>query len=107
VLRPKVLRNPEHVQVLVRAFSILEVLARSPAGLSLRDLSRQVGLHKSTAFRMLRTMAMLGYVVQIEDSKHYRIGDRMPAIARRPSRGHRGRTGKAASRRDRQERWNH
>ena len=61
----------------MRAFSILEVVAGNPAGISLADLSRSVGLHKSTAFRMLRTMAALGYVEQTEDSKLYCLGDRL------------------------------
>jgi DNA-binding IclR family transcriptional regulator len=69
----------------VRAFSILEVIAGNPSGISLGDLSRSVGLHKSTAFRMVRTMAALGYVTQTKDRKLYRVGDRRPGagIARR------------------------
>jgi hypothetical protein len=47
--RRELLNRARHVQLLVRAFSILEVLARSPAGITLRDLSRLAGLHKSTA----------------------------------------------------------
>ena len=67
-----------HVQSLVRAFSLLEVVADNPMGIRLRDLSRRSGLHKSTAFRMLRTLAMLGYVQQTEDGKLYRLGARLP-----------------------------
>lgn len=72
------------VQVLVRAFSILEAMADRPSGISLVDLSRRVGLHKSTTFRMLRTLATLGYVVQSESNRFYRVSDRLRgAIARR------------------------
>jgi DNA-binding IclR family transcriptional regulator len=72
------------VQVLVRAFSILEAMADRPAGISLADLSRRVGLHKSTTFRMLRTLATLGYVVQSESNRSYRVSDRLRgAVARR------------------------
>ena len=72
------------VQVLVRAFSILEAMADRPAGISLADLSRRVGLHKSTTFRMLRTLAMLGYVVQSESNRSYRVSDRLRgAVAKR------------------------
>lgn len=70
-------RATDQVQTLVRAFSILEVVARSPAGISLADVSRRVGLHKSTVFRMIRTMATLGYVVQSGDRKLYRMSDRL------------------------------
>jgi DNA-binding IclR family transcriptional regulator len=72
------------VQVLVRAFSILEAMADRPAGISLADLSRRVGLHKSTTFRMLRTLATLGYVVQSESNRSYRVSERLRgAVAKR------------------------
>lgn len=70
-------RPTEPVQTLVRAFSILEAVARSPAGISLADVSRRVGLHKSTVFRMIRTLATLGYVVQSDDRKLYHMSDRL------------------------------
>jgi IclR family acetate operon transcriptional repressor len=71
-------RDPGTVQSLVRAFQLLELIAASPAGMRLGELSRMTGLHKSTAFRMLRTMAKLGYVAQGE-GKLYCIGERRPA----------------------------
>ena len=73
-------RDPGTVQSLVRAFRLLEIIAESPAGVRLGELSRMTGLHKSTAFRMLRTMAKLGYVMQGE-GRVYRIGERRPAGA--------------------------
>ena len=72
-------RNPGTVQSLVRAFRLLEIIADRPGGIRLGELSRMTGLHKSTAFRILRTMAMMGYVAQSEGSKLYRLGDRRPA----------------------------
>ncbi|MGQ3297315.1 helix-turn-helix domain-containing protein [Reyranella sp.] len=48
------------IQSVVRAFSVLEVLAGHPAGLRLADLSRLVGMHKATVFRLVRTMMLLG-----------------------------------------------
>lgn len=62
------------IQSLARAFSLLETIARNPAGISLTKLSSQVGLHNSTVFHLVRTMVTLGYVRQAEDSKRYRIG---------------------------------
>jgi len=76
--------GPEQVQVLVRAFSILEAMADRPSGISLADLSRRVRLHKSTTYRMVRTLAMLGYVVQSESNRFYRVSDRLrSAVAKR------------------------
>ncbi len=55
---------PHMTRAVSRAFEVLETLATAPQGLRLNDLSRQVGLHKSTVFRLLRTLVDLGYVAQ-------------------------------------------
>lgn len=64
------------VQSLERAFSILEAIAESDEPLSLAELSRSTGLHTSTAFHLIKTLILLGYVRQ-EDTKRYRIGPRL------------------------------
>ena len=64
------------VQSLERAFSILEAIAGSDQPLSLAELSRLTSLHTSTAFHLIKTLILLGYVRQ-EDSKRYRIGPRL------------------------------
>jgi DNA-binding IclR family transcriptional regulator len=64
------------VQSLERAFSILEAIAGSDQPLSLAELSRFTGLHTSTAFHLIKTLILLGYVRQ-EDTKRYRIGPRL------------------------------
>jgi len=66
------------VQTVVRALSILDAIAGRSTGISLSDLSRCVGLHKSTTFRIVETMVTLGYVAKLERAKLYRIGERMP-----------------------------
>jgi IclR family acetate operon transcriptional repressor len=48
------------IQSLERAFAILEAIARSRDGITLAELSRQVGLHTSTAFHLVRTLVGLG-----------------------------------------------
>jgi IclR family transcriptional regulator, acetate operon repressor len=69
-------KEPAQIQSLVRAFSILEAIARSPSGINLADISRSVGLHKSTAFRMVRTLTTLGYV-RSDARKLYHVSDRL------------------------------
>lgn len=98
-------RSPAHkvpIQAVVRAFSVLEALAARPTGVRLADLSRTVGLHKATVYRLVRTMILLGYVTQTADGAPYRImgpskeGDSLRRAARRlfiP--GKRGRAGKS------------
>ena len=56
-----------------RAFEVLETLAAQPRGLRLHDLSCSVGLHKSTVFRLVRTLVQLGYVQQAGERDRYAL----------------------------------
>lgn len=69
------------VQSIGRAFSILEEVARNRDGIGLAELSKRVGLHNSTTFHLVKTMVSLGYVRQLKDSKRYRIGRPLFALA--------------------------
>jgi IclR family transcriptional regulator, KDG regulon repressor len=69
------------VQSLGRAFAILEEVARNREGIALTELSKRVGLHNSTAFHLVKTMVSLGYLRQMKDSKRYRIGRPLFALA--------------------------
>ncbi|HVZ52103.1 MAG TPA: IclR family transcriptional regulator [Pseudolabrys sp.] len=69
------------VQSIGRAFAILEEIARNRDGIGLADLSKRVGLHNSTTFHLVKTMVSLGYVRQLKDSKRYRIGRPLFALA--------------------------
>ena len=74
-------RQRSGVQSLARAFGIMEEVARSRDGISLAELSKRVGLHNSTTFHLVKTMVSLGYIRQIKDSKRYRIGRPLFALA--------------------------
>ena len=69
------------VQSLGRAFSILEEVARHREGIGLADLSKRVGLHNSTTFHLAKTLVSLGYLRQERDSKRYRVGRPLFALA--------------------------
>ena len=69
------------VQSIGRAFAIMEEIARNRDGIGLAELSKRVGLHNSTTFHLVRTMVSLGYVRQLKDSKRYRIGRPLFALA--------------------------
>ena len=69
------------VQSLGRAFAILEEVARHREGIGLADLSKLVGLHNSTTFHLAKTMVTLGYIRQEKDSKRYRVGWPLFALA--------------------------
>src|SRR5215813_390956 len=69
------------VQSLGRAFAILEEVARHRDGIGLAELSKMVGLHNSTAFHLAKTLVSIGYIRQERDSKRYRIGLPLFALA--------------------------
>jgi IclR family KDG regulon transcriptional repressor len=74
-------RQSVGIQSLGRAFGILEEIARHRDGIGLADLSRLVGLHNSTTFHLAKTMVALGYIRQEKDTKRYRIGRPLFALA--------------------------
>jgi DNA-binding IclR family transcriptional regulator len=69
------------VQSIGRGFAIMEEIARNRDGIGLAELSKRVGLHNSTTFHLVKTMVSLGYVRQMKDSKRYRIGRPLFALA--------------------------
>jgi IclR family KDG regulon transcriptional repressor len=74
-------RQRAGIQSLGRAFAILEEVARHRDGIGLADLSKRVGLHNSTTFHLVKTMVSLGYIRQERDTKRYRVGRPLFALA--------------------------
>ncbi len=62
------------VRSLDRALALLDALAAAPAGLGLVDLSRRVGIAKSTAHRLISTLEHRGFVVRRPDDGRYLPG---------------------------------
>lgn len=61
------------VIAVTRALSLMEAFAIGEAALSLAELSRRAGMHKTTALRLARTLALSNYMVQTEDGL-WRLG---------------------------------
>ncbi len=61
------------VTAVTRALQLLESFGMQDQRLSLAELTRRSGIHKTTALRLLRTLAHSGYVVQREDGE-WRLG---------------------------------
>src|SRR5688572_7212613 len=65
--------GPGGVQSVDRALSILGILARlGPAGVT--EIAAELGVHKSTAFRLVTTLETHELVEQTEDRGKYRLG---------------------------------
>lgn len=61
------------VVAVTRALSLMEAFHVGEATLSLAELSRRAGMHKTTALRLARTLALSNYMVQAEDGQ-WRLG---------------------------------
>ncbi|MES2889501.1 MAG: IclR family transcriptional regulator [Pseudomonadota bacterium] len=64
------------IQVLERAFTLLDLLARHPDPVSLKSISEQTGLHPSTAHRILNDLT-IGRFVDRPEAGSYRLGMRL------------------------------
>jgi len=64
---------PGAVQSVERAVTILEILARS-GEVGVTEIAGEIGVHKSTAFRLVSTLERGGLVEQSEERGKYRLG---------------------------------
>jgi len=62
------------VQTIERVSSILDMLAQSVQGISIRELSSAIGLPKGTTHRLLSSLSYFGYVRQDPKTRNYFLG---------------------------------
>lgn len=67
------------IQSVERAMSLLEAIAAQGGNARLVDLSEQLGLHKSTIYGLLNTLASMGYITR--HGTRYALGLRLRTIA--------------------------
>jgi DNA-binding IclR family transcriptional regulator len=70
------------IQVIQRMARLLDAIAAEPGPASLKLLSAETGLHPSTAFRILASLAEEGYVER-DQAGRYRLGVRLLQLAAR------------------------
>lgn len=71
-----------HIQALDRGLQLMDQLAMTAQPVSLADLSRHLGVDRSTAHRLLSTLQHRGYVQQETVSRHYRLGLKLVVLSR-------------------------
>lgn len=69
------------IQVIDRAFDILEILAFEKDGLGVTEIGNRLGLHKSTVHRILGTMVKRGYIEKTRDRGLYKVGLKLVEIS--------------------------
>ena len=74
-----------HSQTLSRGIRVLEILAEGAGPMSIGELSAALGVHRSIAYRILRTLEDHGLVIR-DAAGAVRLGPRMAALARAVSR---------------------
>jgi DNA-binding IclR family transcriptional regulator len=72
-----------HIDLVVKTLAVLEALANSEYGKPLKEIASEVGLVKSSAFRILFTLKETGYVEQPEMNGVYRLSLKSAGLARR------------------------
>lgn len=65
------------IQSVDRALTIMETLAQSRGGMSLRELAAATGLNASTCHHLLMTLAGRGYVSQEPRTREYALGNKI------------------------------
>jgi len=68
------LMGDKAVQTIERALDIIELLAIQREGLGVTEIGSRIGLHKSTVYRLLNTLAERGYIEKDDKYSTYRIG---------------------------------
>ena len=74
---------PYRAQVLDRSFAILDVLAASTEDLSLADMGKKLNLHKSTFYRLLRTLERHRFAEKDFGTGRYRLGSKLLQLGAR------------------------
>lgn len=62
------------VQSIERVFDIIELLSTQRDGVALTDIGRQLGLHKSTVYRLMTVLRDRGYIEKNASTGRYRLG---------------------------------
>lgn len=67
------------VQSLIRAIDILDLVSKNKDGINVTEISDQLNLHKSTAYRLLSTLEYKNFVKK-DKNKKYKVGKRVIEI---------------------------
>lgn len=75
-------RNGNTSQTALRALRVLELMSEAAGPVTVADVAAGIGADRSTAYRMLLTLAEAGYVVRQGSGRRYRLGYRLLSLSR-------------------------
>ena len=64
-------KTPQIIYSVEKAIAVLEHLCHAESPMRVTELSRQLGMNKTTVFRILQTFKQLGYIDQEKDTDRY------------------------------------
>ena len=73
--------SERHLESLMKGLQVLDCLQGHPA-LTITEIANELGLYKSRVMRICGTLEHMGYVVYGARERVYRLGPRIPALAR-------------------------
>ena len=81
-------KQPQYINSVSRAIRVLELYGRQNAqSLSLAEIAKALGLQKTTAFNIVKTLAREGWLVQEGPGGKYRLGTRILRVSTAVVRG--------------------
>lgn len=60
-----------------RGLVVLEMLAAAQRPLSISEIAAELGVTRSSAFRLVYTLNHMGFLEEVDDTRHYRLGSRV------------------------------
>jgi len=70
------------IQSLARGLKIMELMAAHEDGIGVTELAEKLGVDKSSASRLVHTLARYGYAEQIAGTRRYRLGPQVVRLSR-------------------------
>ena len=70
------------IQSLARGLKIMELLAADSEPVGITDLADELGIDKSSASRLVQTLANYGYAEQDPQTRRYRLGPQVVRLSR-------------------------
>ena len=68
------------VESLLKGLRVMETVAGHPHGRSLPQITRETGLPKATAYRLLQTLVASNYLHYFEDTAQYQLGPKVMSL---------------------------
>lgn len=62
------------VRSVARSLRLIDIVADHPAGLTLSEVSRELGASKSATYSLLRTLLDAGYLLEVQPGPRYELG---------------------------------